>query len=546
MKNHAWAIVVAAALSCAPPSFLGAAVAAPAPPPVSVKLVDDKPAVATLDELKPEERTTKGAVAIDGRRIDYSAVAGTLVVRPKGEEDSASDAAGEPPDAAHAKPPHTAAVMSYVAYFAAGNDTRRPVMFLYNGGPGSASVWLHLALGPRRIVTSNDSHTPAAPYRLIDNAYSLLDTADLVFIDAPSTGFGKVVGKDKDKAFFGIDGDADAFAEFITQFLSKFGRWNSPKYLFGESYGTTRSAVMARILETEKNIDLNGVILLSQILCFDADPNDIEHNPGVDLGYALVLPSFAATAWYHKKLPDPPGSLDALLPAVEKFALTEYTAALAAGNSLDPAQRKAVLDKLHRYTGLPVAYLDKANLRVTAGEFAKNLNDDAELTTSRLDTRFTGPHMDSLSKEVEYDPQQASISSAYVSAYNDYARKQLGFSADKVYKLWSTDIKSWNWSHAFPPGGSPTGANVIPDLAAAMKYNPNLAIQMEAGYYDLATPFFEAVYELQHLPLPAKQQANIEMKFYPAGHMIYAHEPSARALHDNVAAFVKRTHSAAK
>jgi carboxypeptidase C (cathepsin A) len=419
-------------------------------------------------------------------------------------------------------------------------------MFLYNGGPGSATVWLHMgAFGPRRVITAEDSHTPAAPYRLVDNGYSLLDASDLVFIDAPGTGFGKVIGKDKEKAFFGVDADADAFADFITQFLSKYGRWNSPKYLFGESYGTTRSAVLAMVLQTEKSVDLNGVILLSQILCFDADPDGPEHNPGVDLPYQLVLPTYAATAWYHKKLPDRPASLEALIADAEKFAMTEYAAALAAGNTLEPAQRKAVLEKLHRFTGLSIAILDKANLRITAGVFEKNLQDDADLTTGRLDSRFSGPTMDPLSKDADYDPQSAAISSAYVSAYNDYARKQLGVAADKVYKPRHQVFKFWSWKHDGPLGGFglPTTTNVMPDLAAAMKYNPNLAVQLEAGYFDLATPFFQGVYEFQHLPLPAKVQGNLEMKFYQSGHMIYANESSLRALHDNVASFVKRTYS---
>jgi carboxypeptidase C (cathepsin A) len=549
MGKLAWSFAVLAAMSCAHPSTARAAPAAPAP--AAAKTDEGRPAAAKTDEarpdeLKPEEKTSRGAVTIGGRRIDYTAVAGTLVVHPRSAEDGPMEppgdkAAGDKAAGDKAAPP--AAAMSYVAYFATGADSARPVMFLYNGGPGSATVWLHMgAFGPRRVITAEDSHTAAAPYRVVDNAYSLLDVSDLVFIDAPGTGFGKVVGKDKEKAFYGVDPDADAFADFITQFLSKFGRWNSPKYLFGESYGTTRSAVLARLLQSEKMVDLNGVILLSQILIFDADADTAEGNPGVDLPYELVLPTYAATAWYHKKLPDPPASLEALLAEVEKFALTEYAAALAAGNTLEPAQRKAVLDKLHHFTGLPVAYLDKANLRVVAGAFEKALQDEANLTTGRLDSRFSGPSMDPLSKEAQYDPQSAAIGSAYVSAYNDYARKQLGVAADKVYKPRARLFRSWSWKHDTPgSGGLPTTTNVIPDLAAAMKFNPNLMIQLEAGYFDIATPFFQSVYELQHLPIPPRLQNNVEMKFYSSGHMIYANEPSLRALHENVASFVKRT-----
>jgi len=543
MQKLVCSLAVLSALWCARPDLARAAPVAPPTAPRADEIkADVRPGDARSEELKPEERHSRGAVTIGGRRIDYAAVAGTLVVHPKGAEDNPPEppAGGDKPGDKAAPP---AAAMSYVAYFASGGDASRPVMFLYNGGPGSATVWLHMgAFGPRRVITAEDSHTPAAPYRVVDNAYSLLDVSDLVFIDAPGTGFGKIAGKDKEKAFWGVDADADAFAEFITQFLSKYGRWNSPKYLFGESYGTTRSAVLARVLQTEKMVDLNGVILLSQILLFDGDADGAEGNPGVDLPYQLVLPTYAATAWYHKKLPDPPGSLEALVADAERFAMTEYGVALAAGNTLEPGQRKVVLDKLHRFTGLPVAYLDKANLRVAAGAFEKMLQDDAGVTTGRLDSRFSGPTMDPLSKYAEYDPQSAAIGSAYVSAYNDYARRQLGVPADRPYKVFAQVFKFWNWKHDTGNGFPlPATTNVMLDLATAMKFNPNLVVQLEAGYFDLATPFFQGVFEFQHLPVPPKVQANLETKFYASGHMIYAHEPSLRALHDNVASLVRRT-----
>ncbi|HSR99226.1 MAG TPA: hypothetical protein VLM79_19370 [Kofleriaceae bacterium] len=547
MHKVVWSIAVLAVVSCAHPS---AARAAPAPVAnAAAKPADAKAADASADELKPEEKSSRGAVTVGGRRIDYTAVAGTLVAHPKDHEEKAEAMKAGPPGPQGERPQPPAAAMSYVAYFASGADASRPVMFLYNGGPGSATVWLHMgAFGPRRVITAEDSHTPAAPYRVVDNAFSLLDATDLVFIDAPGTGFGKIAGKDKEKAFWGVDADADAFADFITQFLSKYGRWNSPKYLFGESYGTTRSAVLARVLVTEKMVDLNGVILLSQILIFDGDVDGPESNPGVDLPYQLALPTYAATAWYHKKLPDAPSSLEALIAEAEKFAMTEYAVALGAGNTLEPAQRKAVLDKLHRFTGLPVAYLDKANLRIAGGVFEKMLQDDANITTGRLDSRFSGPTMDPLSKYADYDPQSAAIGSAYVSAYNDYARRTLGVAADKTYKPFAEVFKHWSWKHEGPNGlsGLPTTTNVMNDLAVAMKFNPNLVVQLEAGYFDLATPFFQGVFEFQHLPLPPKQQANLEMKFYQSGHMIYANEPSLRALHDNITGLVRRTSGGTK
>ncbi len=535
MRKPGWLLIIPVVLvACAARSF---AADPPAKPPAPQAATPASADSAKTDEPKPEEQTTKGAVTIGGRRVDYTAIAGTLVDRPK-EPDETPPEPGEPKQPA---PP--TAVMSYVAYFAGdGKDTSRPITFLYNGGPGSASFWLHMgAFGPRRVVTADDTHTAAAPYRIVDNQYSLLDASDLVFIDAPGTGFGKVLGKDKEKAFFGVDGDATAFAEFITQFLSKHGRWNSPKYLFGESYGTTRSAVLAFQLE-RRMVELNGVILLSQILAFDGAADDAEFNPGIELPYQLVLPTYAATAWYHKRLPERPSSLESLLTEVEQFAMSDYALALAAGSTLDPARRKLVLDKLHRFTGLPVAYLDKANLRVTSGEFEKALQDDADLTTGRLDSRFSGPHLDPLSKEADYDPQSTSIGSAYVSAFNDYVRKTLRFGGTRPYKPMQPLYKEWRWEH-HPIGADVTlvhMTNVMPDLAAAMKLNPNLRVQLEAGYYDLATPFYQAVYELQHLPIPAKLQSNIELRFYASGHMIYANEPSLKSLHDNVATFIRK------
>ena len=424
------------------------------------------------------------------------------------------------------------------------NPQERPITFIYNGGPGSATVWLHMgAFGPRRVVTADNSHTPAAPYSVVDNSDSLMDASDLVFIDAPGTGFSRIAGKDKEKAFYGVDGDVHAFAEFITQFLSVYDRWNSPKYLFGESYGTPRSAALVNELETAYDVDFNGVILLSQILNYDLSTGRSDFNPGIDLPYQLALPTYAATAWYHHKLPDYTGPVEPLLAEVEHFALTDYALALGAGADLSPADRDAIAEKLHRYTGLPVEYIKKANLRINGGEFEKTLQGDADITTGRLDTRFSGPTLDPLSKSAEYDPQSAAISSAYVSAFNAYVRDSLHYGEGKTYKPSIQTYRTWDFHHQ-PPGVPfplPQAMNVMPDLANAMKYNPNLRVQLNAGYYDLATPFFEGVYEMQHLPIPPDLQSHIEFKFYQSGHMVYAHEESLKTLHDNAADFIRRT-----
>jgi carboxypeptidase C (cathepsin A) len=493
--------------------------------------------------LRDDHQVTQGSVTITGRALGYQAEAGVLVVHLKDPLDDdppppREDHSGPPPP----QPPE--ASMSYVAYFRGDKeDPHRPITFLFNGGPGSSTVWLHMgAFGPKRVVTADDTHSSAAPYRVIDNEYSLIDVSDLVFIDAPGTGFGHLRGADKEKAFYGVDQDAHAFANFIVEFLSRHKRWNSPKYLFGESYGTTRAAALASVLQTEKALDLNGVILLSQILNFDDSADAPQFNPGVDLPYVLALPTYTATAWYHHKLPNRPDALEPLLREVENFALNDYAQALAAGSMLSAERKSAIAAKLHEYTGLAPDYIERANLRVNGGEFEKTLL-GSEITTGRLDTRFSGPTLDPMSKEAEYDPQSAAISSAYVSAFNDYVRNSLKFGDKLTYKPEIDVEKNWDYLHQ-PPGATqkiPGATNVMPDLAAAMKQNPKLKVQLNGGYYDLATPYFAAIFELRQLPLQPALQDNIEMHFYTSGHMVYAHEPDLKALHANVAAFIEKT-----
>ena len=493
--------------------------------------------------------TTEGSVTVAGSTIHYHAVTGLLIVHPKGWNDAAGKSGDDDPSAmgshghqAQDKSPE--ASMFYVAYFKDGEKPGdRPITFLYNGGPGSSTVWLHMgAFGPHRVVTADHTHTPPAPYQVVNNDYSLLDASDLVFIDAPGTGFSRVKpGAEKD--FFGADQDVHAFSEFIMQFLSKYGRWNSPKYLFGESYGTPRSANLINVLETEDDTDFNGVILLSQILNYDDSPDIVTVNPGVDLAYELALPTYAATAWYHHKLPNASQSLDALLSEVEQFSMGDYAAALRAGSTLSPDQRDAVAAKLHDYTGLPLSYIKKADLRIDGGEFEQSLQRDADLTTGRLDTRFSGPALDPLSQRADYDPQAASIASAYVSAFNNYVRKDLHYGMRMTYKPEIPLFKTWNYQHQ-PPGAPfalSQSLNVMPDLANAMKYDPDLKIMLNGGYFDMATPFYQGMYEMAHLPMPRKLQANIEYHYYESGHMVYAHEPSLKQLHDNVAAFIANT-----
>jgi carboxypeptidase C (cathepsin A) len=508
---------------------------------------DSKPGPARI--FQPQAVSSSGTVTIEGRKLDYGAVAGTIVVHPEGWDDTEwrEKAAIKDPGKDDAREvPGAEASIFYVAYFKKGAPSAgRPITFLFNGGPGSSTVWLHMgAFGPRRVVTSDDSHTPAAPYSLIDNSYSLLDASDLVFIDAPGTGFSRIAGKDKEKAFWGVDADASAFAQFVKSFLTQYNRWNSPKYLFGESYGTPRAAVLVNKLETSEAIDFNGVILLSQILNFDLSIDGPILNPATDQPYVVGLPTYAATAWYHNRLPDPkPPALEPFLRQVEAWANSDYALALQQGSSIDPAQKRAIAEQFARYTGLSVDYVLKSNLRVEGGQFEQQLQAGSDMTTGRLDTRFSGPAFDVLNKEADYDPQSAAIGSAYVSAFNGYARDTLHYGATEEFKPEVDLSRFWVMAHKTPGQPLPVqgATNVMPDLAMALKYNPQLKVLVAGGYYDLATPYFEGWFEMHHLPIPDSLQKNIEYKYFPSGHMVYAHQESLKGLHDTVADFIART-----
>ena len=502
--------------------------------------------------VAPPDSTTEGTITIGGQAVAYQAVAGTITVgateaqdatlAPNGSvlPDSGVKPASDPNEA-----PATAR-MFYIAYFKKdGVSEHRPLMFIYNGGPGSATMWLHLGtFGPRRLVIPDTKHQTAAPYEIVENQYSLLDICDLVFIDAPGTGFSRTFGKDKAKAFYGVDGDARAFDRFIRRFLSKYDRWNSPKYLFGESYGTPRSAVLAADL---RGVDLNGIILLSQILSFDNSIDDPRWNPGVDQAYALALPTYAATAYYYHKLPAQPPALKPFLEEVERYALTDYMAALLQGSELPDSQRQAVAEKLHSYTGLPVDYLIRSDLRVVGGDFSKTLKLDEGATIGRLDSRFQGPDINPLSEAAQYDPQSDAISSAWTAAINDYLRKDLKYGIDLTY--WTSGGAggdfTWDLRHHAPGGPAANdqeaGTNVMPDLAYRMKMNPTMKVMLAGGYFDLATPYFEGVYEMHHLQIPQALQANISYHYYEAGHMIYVKDDVLKQFRADVAAFIKST-----
>ena len=501
------------------------------------------------------DSTTENTVTVGGQVIPYRAVAGTITVGSTDEQDSTLDFTGrllpdsgqKPFDKDKPEEQVATAKIFYTAYFKKDAAAeQRPVIFLYNGGPGSATMWLHMgSFGPRRVITPDTEHQEGAPYKIANNDYSLLDVADLVFIDAPGTGFSRIYGKDREKAFWGIDQDAHAFDRFIRKFLTKHDRWNSPKYLFGESYGTPRSAVLSAALQ---NVDLNGIVLLSQILSFDNSADTPKFNPGSDQAYALVLPTYAASAFFHKKLPTQPAALEPFLAEVEQFALGDYMTGLLQGSLLPAPRKQELAEKMHGYTGLPVAMLVKANLRIPGGMFAKTLQLEDGTTTGRLDARYKGPDLDPFSEEAEYDPQSNAISAAYTAAINSYVRKDLKYGAQETYKpgAYSDPNFTWDFRHQAPGGppvtqgfGAPT--NVMTDLAYTMKSNPAMKVMLAGGYYDLATPFFEGMYEMHHLPIPEKLQGNISYHYYPSGHMIYVNEGVLKQFHSDVAAFVKST-----
>jgi carboxypeptidase C (cathepsin A) len=505
----------------------------------------------------PPDSITQGTVTVGAQTIAYRAVAGTLTVGATDTQDATlgldgrvlPDSGEKPQDPAKPDEAPATARMFYTAYFKNGASAEtRPLTFLYNGGPGSSTMWLHMgSFGPRRVATTDTQHVPGAPYQIVNNEHSLLDASDLVFIDAPGTGFSRILGKDKEKAFWGTDQDAHAFERFIRRFLTKFDRWNSPKYLLGESYGTPRSAVLSAMLH---NVDLNGIVLLSATLSFDNWIDGPRWNPGIEQPYVLALPTFAATAFYHHKLPKQTPALEPFLREVEKFALGEYMTALLEGSELPAAQRQAVAEKLHQYTGLPVAYLLKADLRPSGGDFSKTLEDDKGITTGRLDTRYQGPDYNRLSEEPDYDPQSNAVSAAYATAINQYLRTVLHYGANETYNVniyQEPSFAQWDQRHQ-SPGGPPavaaaSGTNVLPDLATAMKANPKMRVLVAGGYYDLATPFFEGIYEMRHLPMPESLQANISYRYYEAGHMVYVNEDALKHFHDDVAQFIGDTSS---
>src|SRR5215470_13011968 len=469
---------------------------------------------------KEESSMTDHSIRVGGQSISYKATASTTLLK---------NDKGEP-----------TGLMYSVAY--TKNDvkdlTTRPVSFLYNGGPGSATMWLHMgAFGPRRVYTVNGQFTPPAPYKLVDNAETLLDKTDVVFIDAMGTGYSHAVCKAQEKDFFGIDEDVEAFGQFIVTYLSRNDRWNSPKFLIGESYGTFRSAALGNYLQSHDTVHLNGIVLISSVL----DLSSLTFAPGDDRPYVFYLPSYAAVAWYHKVLKDRPADVVPFIEEARKYAQGDYAAALYKGAALSAAEKAAVAKRVSFFTGLSEEYLLKADLRVNLSQFRAELQRREGLTTGRIDARFTGYTYDLLEENAQGDPEGPAVGGAFTALVNSYNHDELKFGKDKVYHNTANAFGGWNWVRRDQRRfGFPGAPNVDQDLAQAMITNPKLLVQVENGYYDLATPFFATEYTMEHLGLPEALEKNVKLDYYNAGHMMYLQDEDRASLHNHIASFIDR------
>ncbi len=491
--------------------FLLAAIASPVLGQQVVPTADQSVQSAPV----PDEQSsvTQHSIVVDGESIPYTATAATMHL---------VNDAGEPTGSLY-----------YTAYTRTDVDSSTwPISFIYNGGPGSASVWLHMgAFGPQRVPVNDSGPTPPPPYDLVDNPGTLIDFTDMVFIDPIGTGFSRLVGSGQGSDYWGIDEDAASLTQFISSYITRNQRWNSPKFLIGESYGTTRSAVLVNMLQRRAGMDFSGIVLISAVLDFET----LLFAPGHDTSYVTYLPTYAITAAYHDVVPWP-DDLDAWLDEVRDFAVGDYAHVLAQGASAPAAQVAAVRAKLAEYTGLSEEYLQRANLRVDATQFRAELQRTQGMITSRLDARYDGFTNELLAEGAGYDPQSSAITGAYTAAINRYLRDVLGFETTETYRT-GGGAPGWNWTRD-GSGGWLGATYVASDLEQAMIRNPNLKVQIENGYYDLATPFFAMEWTTDHMNLPDELRGNIKHNFYEAGHMMYVNEEELMNLRRNIMQFI--------
>lgn len=407
----------------------------------------------------------------------------------------------------------------FIAYTKDGetDPSKRPILFSFNGGPGSASVWLHMgALGPKMVLMTEEGNTLPPPYKYVDNPNTWLDKADIVFIDPMMTGFTRPAGKSVQGEFTGYENDLRFVGDFIRLYLTRYARWTSPKFIAGESYGTTRAAGLSGYLQDRYNLNVNGIILISAILDFGT----VRTDRGNDVPFPLQLPTFAATAWYHKKLDSRYSNLNSLLQEVQQFASGEYAAALMKGDKISDQEKNNIINKLHDYTGLSKEYLAQTNLRLYVGRFNKELLRDQGKTVGRLDSRITGQDYDNAGDEYDYDASlDIAINGGYTAAINDYIKRDLKYDNDVPYEILTGRVRPW-------VNSQDKYLNVAETLRGAMVKNPYLKVWICNGYYDMATPFYATDYVIHHMFLPKDLQKNISFTYYEAGHMMYIHKQS--------------------
>lgn len=477
------------------------------------------------DNSKPEDKLsiTHHSVTINGKELKYTATTGTLVLKEETNKE------GEKPKAS----------IFFIAYTLddVEDKSERPITFSFNGGPGSSSVWLHLGvLGPRRVKPDENGNPPQPPYELTNNEFSILDKTDLVFIDPVSTGFSRAVPGEEAKQFHGFEKDIESVGNFILLYLGRYNRWRSPKFLIGESYGTTRACGLSGYLQDRRGMYLNGIMLVSVVLNFQT----IRFATGNELPYILFLPTYAATAFWHNRLDQfdtqAEGSFEKFLDEVREFAIGDYTLALMQGANISDRRRQSIVKKLAMYTGLTTEYIEKTDLRIKINRFCKELLRDEGLTVGRFDSRFTGIDRDSAGENYEYDPSSAVIQGAYTATLNDYVRGDLEFESDLPYEIISGRVHPWDYSRH-----QNEYVNVADTLRKAMTTNPALKVYVANGYFDLATPFLASEYTFSHLGLDKSLQDNITMAYYGAGHMMYVDMDELKKMKEDMDAYLDAT-----
>ncbi len=479
--------------------------------------------MAEKPEYEPQSFTSQHTIRIAGERVKYTATAGTLIMRDKEGE--------------------AIAEFGYTAYTKDGTDpTTRPLMFAWNGGPGSASMWLHMGvLGPQRTVVEDLEVNGAGPFKRVANELSIIDKVDLVMVDPVGTGYSRPLGEAEGKDFWGVDNDIKSVSEFIVRYTSDNGRWMSPKYILGESYGGIRAGGVSYYLLTNYSLALNGVILVSPYM-------DVAGGGGVGVanlvvGYTMALSTYAATAWYHDALEDKPDDLVSFLAEVDEYAIGPYLQVLVKGARASDSERQGVAEQLAAYTGTSAQYWLDANFRVTEGQFVAELLRDRRELAGRIDSRYGNYATHPLAESMTYDPYMTAVGPAYVATFNDYYKRELGVEMDRPYVVSGGLWKHWDRSHKDPqnPWKSPAADTGI-DLGHAMMMNPNMKVLVQAGYYDLATPYRASEYFIDQLPVPASIRANVEIDYYEAGHMMYVHPPSLEKYRDDLVEFIDASH----